>query len=120
MPLPSSLPVLSSLLAVPRGKVFTNPSATPYVDCYATGYFKDSTGWPAQVFDLTRPTTVGATPVSVTWSVTSPSGLARFSTGTPNRLLLSPAQGVETMTITVTATHAGVTVSDTATCYTNF
>ncbi|MEY4674799.1 MAG: hypothetical protein RL148_2583 [Planctomycetota bacterium] len=117
---PNSPAVLSSVLAIPRGIVFTNPSATPYVDCYATGYFKDSTVWPAQAFDLTRPTTIASAPVSVTWSVTSPSGLARFSTGTPNRLLLSPAQGVETMTITVTATHAGVTVSDTATCYTNF
>jgi hypothetical protein len=56
----------------------------------------------------------------VAWSVTSPSGLAQFSTVAPNRLVLNAAQGVEAMTITVTVTHAGVTVSDTATCYTNF
>ena len=117
---PSIGPTLSSVLAIPRSFVFSNPSATPYVDCYATGYFKDSTGWPAQVFDLTRPTTIASAPVSVAWSVTSPSGLAQFSTVAPNRLVLNAAQGVEAMTITVTVTHAGVTVSDTATCYTNF
>lgn len=117
---PSSAPRLSSVLAIPRSFVFNNPGATPYVDCYATGFFKDATGWPAQVFDLTRPTTIASVPVSVSWSVTSPSGLAQFSGVAPNRLVLNAAQGVEAMTITVTVTHAGVTVSDTATCYTNF
>jgi hypothetical protein len=116
----SAVPSLSSVLAIPRGIVFANPSVSPYVDCYATAYFKDSAGWPAQVFDVTLPTSILSQPVSVTWSVTSPSGLARFATGRPNRLLLSPAQGAEAMTITVTVNYAGASVSDTATCYTNF
>jgi hypothetical protein len=72
------------------------------------------------VFDVSLPTSILSNPVSVTWSVTSPSGLARFATGRPNRLLLSSAQGSEAMTITVNVNYAGVSVSDTATCYTNF
>lgn len=113
---PVAAPTLASVMAVPRGIVFANPVLQPFVDCIATGFYRDSSNAPALVRD--HSTSGGG--ATVTWSVSSPSGLAAFSAQVPNRLLLQAAQGTETMTITVSVTVAGVTVTDTATCYTTF
>lgn len=112
---PNTAPVLTSVMAVPSNRVFANPAQTA-VRCYATGFYADSLGKPLLFKDHSVTNANG----TVTWSVTSPSGLASFSTSTPNLLVLDPAQGAEQMTITVTVTANGVTKTDRQACWTKF
>ena len=112
---PNAAPVLTSVMAVPSNKVFTDPTQTA-MRCYATGFYADSLGQPLLFKDHSA-TNANAT---VVWSVTSTSGLAHFSTAVPNVLLLDPAQGAEQITITVTVTANGVTKTDRQACWTNF
>lgn len=112
---PNAAPVLTSVMAVPSNRVFTNPAQTG-VRCYATGFYADSLGKPFLFKDHSVSNING----SVVWSVDSPSGLARFSTSVPNLLLLDPTQGTEQMTITVTVTANGVTKTDRQACWTKF
>ncbi len=112
---PNAAPVLTSVMAMPSNRVFTNP-AQAGVRCYATGFYADSLGKPFLFKDHSVSNING----SVVWSVDSPSGLARFSTSVPNLLLLDPAQGTEQMTITVTVTANGVTKTDRQACWTKF
>lgn len=112
---PNAAPVLTSVMAVPSNRVFTNPAQTG-IRCYATGFYADSLGQPFLFKDHSVSNING----SVVWSVQSPSGLARFSTSVPNLLLLDPAQGTEQMTITVTVTANGVTKTDRQACWTKY
>ena len=112
---PITAPVLTSVMAVPSNRVFTNPAQTG-IRCYATGFYADSLGQPFLFKDHSVSNING----SVVWSVESPSGLARFSTSVPNLLLFDPAQGTEQMTITVTVTANGVTKTDRQACWTKF
>lgn len=102
-------------MAVPSNRVFTDPTQTA-VRCYATGFYADSLGQPLLFKDHSA-TNANAT---VVWSVTSTSGLARFSTAVPNILLLDLAQGFEEIEITVTVTANGVTKTDRQSCWTKF
>lgn len=112
---PTAAPVLTSVMAVPSNRVFTNPAQSS-IRCYATGFYADSLGKPLLFKDHSVTNANG----TVVWSVSSPSGLAQFSTSVPNLLLLNPAQGAEQMTITVTVTANGVTKIDRQACWTKF
>jgi hypothetical protein len=112
---PVATPALTSVMAVPSNHVFTDP-AQMAVRCYATGFYADSLGQPLLVKDHS----VSGGGAAVAWSVTSPSGLASFSTLVPNLLLLDPAQGSEQLTIVVTVTVNGATKTDRQACWTKF
>ncbi|MEY4784475.1 MAG: hypothetical protein RIR41_2410 [Pseudomonadota bacterium] len=112
---PIAAPMLTSVMAVPSNHVFTDPAQTA-VRCYATGFYADSLGQPLLVKDHS----VSGGGATVAWSVTSPSGLASFSTLVPNLLLLDPAQGSEQLTIVVTVTVNGATKTDRQACWTKF
>jgi hypothetical protein len=115
-------PVLASVQVTPYNQYFASTVLQPTVNCFATGYLRSATSnRPVRLLDVTRPNLNDPTaPVSVVWSVTSPSGLAYFPPNS-NVLHVNRLQGYEAMQITATVTMPGGRVmSDTQTCYTQF
>lgn len=103
--------VYSSLLVTPNGLVYDllDLQESPTVNCYATAYYvsQSTAGGTDPVGVVMRDwSRSSATTGTVQWSASSTSGLAYFNPNS-NRLHLSSAQGVETVTITATITPPG-------------
>jgi hypothetical protein len=115
-------PRLASVQVTPYGQSFASTALQPTVNCFATGFVRSLvSNRPVRLVDVTRPNPNDPTaPVSVVWSVTSPSGLAFFPPGS-NVLHMNRLQGYEVMQITATVTMpGGLVLSDTQTCNTQF
>jgi hypothetical protein len=117
--------ILNTIAVVPDGASYDSVdlAQSALVYCYATGYFVSQSTQasadpvPSSMIDMTNSS---ATVGTVQWSASSPSGLAYFNPGS-NVLHLDAAQGVETVTITVTITPpAGAPMQATGTIQVQF